>query len=135
MLTIIAGALLYLCALMSGPALLAKNVPVAVGPNMLAETKPQPVVIVGWGTVRDDGQIFLSTLKDRGGMVRTEAAFPVAVREMPAQPVPVRVEAMPQQPVPVSINSIKKGPYWEPIRTLEEPAPTQARPGDGVIPR
>ena len=50
-LTIIAGALLYIGAMLSGQPASAQNL--TPGSRMFIEpNRPQPVVVVGWGTVR-----------------------------------------------------------------------------------
>ena len=60
-LTVIAGALLYICLMVSGLPVSAQGL---VAPKLLQQVKPQPVVIVGWGSVRADGQIFAPVARE-----------------------------------------------------------------------
>ncbi|HYT65863.1 MAG TPA: hypothetical protein VEL51_05570 [Vicinamibacterales bacterium] len=127
-LTVIAGALLYIAAMMSGPAASAQGTS-PFGVKQLSDTKPQPVVIVGWGTLGQDGEIRLTMAKERNGAIRTDPTMPVKVREMPESPVDVSLGVTTQHPLPVGLTSINAGADWEPIRTKVEPAPTQRTPG------
>ena len=88
-LTVIALALVYIGAMLSGRPVSAQSGTTVMSAQQLADTRPQPVVIVGWGTMRSDGQITLTTVKDRGGVVRTDPAVPVKVSEMPERAVDV----------------------------------------------
>jgi|tagenome__1003787_1003787.scaffolds.fasta_scaffold20711944_2 hypothetical protein len=127
-LTVIAGALLYICFMISGLPLSAQGL---VAPQILQNVKPQPVVIVGWGSVRADGQIFLNTVKDENGTVHTDMMLPVKVMQKPKEPVLVTVDYNPDHPVPVAITGVKQGREWEPIRVKVEPEPLKSRPGGG----
>ena len=127
-LTVIAGGVLYLCLMVSGLPVSAQGL---VAPKILSQMKPQPVVIVGWGSVRADGEIFLNTVKDQNGTVHTDMVLPVKVMQKPKEPVAVTMEYTPEHPLPVGITAVKPGPDWEPIRTKVEPAPLQSKPGGG----
>ena len=127
-LTVIAAALLYLCAMISGAPLSAQSSPLTFNRH-LADQRPQPVVVVGWGTLGIDGSIQRATNKERGGAERTDPTVPVAVREMPAGALAVSLGVSPQNPLPVGLTAIAPGPAWEPIRTKVEPAPTLSKPG------
>ena len=139
-LTVIAGALLYICAMLSGRPVSAQIMAPA-GASLLQQTKPQPVVVVGWGSVRDDGQIFLSTVKSPTGAVQSDPTLhvriqqpaqqpiPVTLGVTPQQPLPVALGVTPQQPLPVAVTAIKAVSDWEPVRTKAEPQPGQAMPG------
>jgi hypothetical protein len=127
-LTVIAGALLYICLMISGLPVSAQGL---VAAKILSQVKPQPVVIVGWGSVRSDGEIFLNTVKDQNGTVHTDMMLPVKIMQKPKEPVAVTMEYTAEHPMPVGITAVKPGPDWEPIRTRVEPAPTQAKPGGG----
>jgi len=127
-LTVIAGALLYICLMVSGLPVSAQGL---VAPKLLQQVKPQPVVIVGWGSVRADGQIFLNTVKDENGTVHTDMLLPVKILQKPKEPVAVTMEYTAEHPLPVGITAVKPGPDWEPIRTKVEPAPLQSKPGGG----
>ena len=138
-LTIIAGALLYIAAMLSGQPASAQTMatPLQMG---IEPSRPQPVVIVGWGTVRSDGQVLVNTVRDTMGGSRTDSTIPVAVQATRQQPLPVSIQqAAPlsvslgvttQRPLPVAITAIKAaGPDWEQIRVKVEPQPPTTRPG------
>ena len=128
-LTVIAGALLYLCVLFSAPPLSAQAPPQPFNASVLAPSKPQPVVIVGWGTFESNGEIHVATVKDPNGRVHADTRLPVALD--PAQSVAVSLGVTPDHPLPVGLTTIAPGQVWEPIRTKAEPAPTRTRPGGG----
>jgi hypothetical protein len=123
-LTIIAGALLYIGAMLSGQPASAQAT-IAAQP-LLQQSKAQPVVIVGWGHVRADGQIVLNTIRDQSGNTRTDSALPVALQptrepipvaiETTARPLPVSFAVTPENPLSVEISAIKAGPQWDEIR-------------------
>ena len=73
-LTIIAGAVLYIGAMLSGQPASAQTMAPA-SQAFVEERQPQPVVIVGWGTVRSDGKVFVTTVRDVGGFTRTDGAL------------------------------------------------------------
>jgi hypothetical protein len=125
-LTVIAGALLYICVMLSGAPISAQGL---VAPKVLQQVKPQPVVIVGWGSVREDGEIYLNTVKDPNGTVHTDMMLPVKVMQKPRDPITVTLEYNEQHPLPVGIAQIRAGQTWEPIRTKVEPAGTRDKPG------
>ena len=129
-LTLIAAALLYLCVLMTGPSLAAQAGPAAASSSMVAQTKPQPVVLVGWGNVDNDGRVVLSTVRDQSGTIRSDTTFPVTAYSGP-QPLAVKMDVTFQQPLPFSVTGIKRVTDWEPIRAEVEPAPTPLKPGRG----
>ena len=112
------GALLYVCVMLSGRPVSAQVLAPA-GPSFLQPTKPQPVVVVGWGSVQNNGQIFLSTVTDPSGIVHTDSTLQVKIQQ--SQPIAVTLGATPQNPLPVGITGIKAGTNWEPIRTKTEP--------------
>jgi hypothetical protein len=140
-LTIIAGALLYIAAMLSGqPASAQTMAPASQG--FVEERQPQPVVIVGWGTVRSDGRVFVNTVRDIGGFTRTDGTIPVALQATRQQPLPVAVQqpggqplsvslgVTPARPLPVALTGIKPGGVdWEQIRVKVDPQPPTPRPG------
>jgi hypothetical protein len=130
-LTVIAIALVYIGAMLAGRPVSAQSAATIMSPQQLADARPQPVVIVGWGTMRGDGQITLTTVKDRTGMIRTDPAVPVKVSEMPERAVDVTLGVTPLHPLPVGLVAVSPGPDWEPIRTKAEPEPTRPKPGGG----
>jgi hypothetical protein len=137
-LTIIAVALLYIAAMLSGQPASAQTMAPA-SPAFIGDHQPQPVVIVGWGTVRSDGKVFVNTVQDVAGFTRTDGTLPVALqatmeRPLPValarQPIAVSLNATAQRPLPVAITGIKPGgPDWEQIRVKVDPQPPSARPG------
>ncbi len=138
-LTIIAGALLYIAAMLSGQPAFAQTM--APASQMFVEARPpQPVVIVGWGTVRSDGNVFLNTVRDVGGFTRTDGTLPVALQATRQQPLPVSIQqttplsvslgVTTQRPLPVAITGIKPGGSdWEHIRVKVDPQAPTPRPG------
>ena len=130
-LTVIGGALLYICVVLSAQPVSAQRAPAPFGAEHLASVKPQPVVVVGWGTVRADGEIQLTTVRDANGALRTDPHLPVKITPSEV-PLEVTLGVTPQRPLPVGLTAVRPGPDWEPIRTKVEPQPGQAVPG---IPR
>jgi hypothetical protein len=127
-LTIIAGALLYIAAMLSGQPAAAQGALTMNTPSFLAPTKPQPVVVVGWGSVRSDGEILVQMARE-GSVVRTESAIPVAVQASPQRPLAVTLGVSDSRPLPVSLNSVRPAGIWEPVRVAVEPGPLTPRPG------
>jgi hypothetical protein len=126
-LTVIAAALIYIATMMSGvPA--AAQAP--FGAAQLSQSRPQPVVVVGWGKMRADGDIEVSTIRDRRGVVTSDPNMPVKVVGSDI-PVAVTLGVTPEHPLPVGLTAVTPGQDWEPIRTKVEPAPTQKVPGPG----
>ena len=100
-LTVIAGCLLWLCAMQTGRPLAAQQA------QTLEKAAPQPVVIVGWGTPN----------------------LPVTLMSVPAAPIDVRLSYTDKEPMPVGLTKIKPVGEWEPIRSAAEPEPTRPKPG------
>jgi hypothetical protein len=96
---------------------------------MLQPSKPQAVVIVGWGTIRNDGQIFLSTIRESNGVVHTDPTFPTNVQQAANQPIAVTLGITPQRPLPVAITGIKAGTDWDPIHTKVDSQEASRGPG------
>ena len=138
-LTIIAGALLYIAAMLSGQPASAQSL--TPGSRMFIEpNRPQAVVVVGWGTVRSDGQVFVNTVRDATGGTRTDTTLPVAVQATRQQPLPVAIQqgsqplavslgVTPQRPLPVGITAIRTGVEWDAIRTKVDAQPLTRYPG------
>jgi hypothetical protein len=101
-LTVIAGCLLFQCAMLVGTRVDAQ------APAAPRQVQAQPVVIVGWGEIAANGDIHLAPL--------------------PPVPIPVAVAAVPQ-PVPVAITGIHASGQWDTINTRLEPQPASALPG------
>ena len=121
-LTVIAAGLMWLCALHAGWPVQAQQRPpeVAAGP-------PQPVVIVGWGTIDMDGHVAL--VRTSRGV--TDANLPVKVTALPPGPVDVRLPYSEAQPLPIGVTQVKPAGVWEPVRVSVEDAPVRTRPGRG----
>lgn len=136
-LTVIAGCLLWMCAMGAGG-------PVAAQPSAL-DISPfrgsvQPVVIVGTGTMDRTGRVDVTFIS--GGQ-RTDPTVPVTLPYSSARPLPVGLpytasNPIPSQlfytatsPLPVEIDAVKKTGQWEPIRVHVEDAPVRTRPGGG----
>ncbi|MEO5822215.1 MAG: hypothetical protein ABIT71_17050 [Vicinamibacteraceae bacterium] len=137
-LTIIAAALVYIGAMLSGERASAQ-VAAARNVQLSEDTRPQPVVVVGWGTVQVDGRVTLNMVRDANGL-HTDSTLPVAVQSTPQRPLPVVVQpgprpidvtvgATPQRPLPVSIHGIKTGAEWDTIRTKVDAQPLTRNPG------
>jgi hypothetical protein len=98
LLTIIAGALVYIAAMLSGERAQAQAQAGEIS------VRPQPVVIVGW-----------------------EAAFPrpvpVAIQYVP-EPLPVTLSGVPSQPWPVTLTGVRAGSPWDEVRVRMEQRPT-----------
>jgi hypothetical protein len=121
-LTVIAGCLLWLCALSAGRPLAAQQ------PMQLAGTTVQPVVVVGWGTFDEHGRASVSMIEGRKGR-QSDPNLPIKVVALPPGPVNVKMNYTDQAPLPVGITRIKPTAEWEPIRNAAEPEPTRPKPG------
>src|SRR5262245_44139058 len=117
-LTVIAGCLLWLCAMQAGLPVFAQQM------LTLEKVTPQPVVIVGWGTLDEQGRATINTLQDRAGR-HTDPTIPVKLVSVPAAPVDVRLNYTDKDPMPVGVTRIKPVGEWEPIRSAAEPEPTR----------
>jgi hypothetical protein len=121
-LTVIAGCLLWLCAMQAG-------LPLAAQQSLVIEkVAPQPVVIVGWGTLDEQGRTTIGMVQDRAGR-RTDPTIPVKLVSVPAAPIDVRLNYTDKEPMPVGVTRIKPVGEWEPIRSAAEPEPTRPKPG------
>jgi hypothetical protein len=137
-LTVIAGCLLWLCVMGAGQVLVAQPAPALRIPN----ANVQPVVIVGTGTLDQQGTVTVSYIL-QDGVRRTDPTLPVALpyttaRPLPvalpytdSRPMPARLTNESDEPIPVEISAVRKVGEWEPIRTSVEDAPPRKRPGGG----
>jgi hypothetical protein len=121
-LTVIAACLVWLCAMNAGRPLSAQQ---TMG---FGGVTPQPVFIVGWGTIDEKGQATVVMVQDRG-VRRSDPNVPVKLVGVPAGPLDVRLNYTDQSPMPVGITRIKPAAEWEPIRNAAEPEPTRPKPG------
>src|SRR5215212_9112905 len=122
-LTVIAGCLLWLCAMSAGRPLSAQQPPLP-----LAGTTVQPVVVVGWGTLDEQGRASVSMVEARDGR-RSDPNLPIKVVALPPGAVNVQMNYTDQAPMPVGITRIKRAAEWESIRNAAEPEPTRPKPG------
>jgi hypothetical protein len=140
-LTVIAGCLLWMCVMGTGQQVSAQQGTVGLDsfiPNTSA--RPQPVVIVGTGSMDQLGNVAIRLVEDSGRR-RTDPTVTVALQYSAAKPLPVSLPYTPSNPLPsqlsysadapmpVAITSVKKTGQWEPIRTQVEDAPTRKTPG------
>src|SRR4051812_36093774 len=123
-LTVIAGALVYIGLMLSGRAVAAQ-----AQPDLLQASKAQPVILVGWGSIRSDGQISVTTVKDSAGAIRTDPTLSVKVQQLPQMPLAVTLGATAEHPLPVGITGIRAMSDWDPIKVRPEGQTLQERPG------
>ena len=125
-LTVIAGCLLWLCAMSGGGAVAAQHsieVPVFKG-------AVQPVVVVGTGTMDRTGRVDVY-FTGPGSTARTDPTVPVTLPYTSAKPMPSQLFYTAAAPLPVEVAAVKKTGEWEPIRAHVEDAPVRTRPGGG----
>jgi len=132
-LTVIAGCLLWICAMGAGVPLTAQRTSTQTMPN----ASVQPVVIVGTGTLDQRGTVTVNFTQQG----RTDPTLAVQLPYTPAKPLPVSLPYTPASPMPtqlpytaqsplaIEIAAVKKTGEWEPIRAKIEDAPTKTRPG------
>ena len=131
-LTVIAGCLLWICAMGAAVPLTAQRGSVQTMPSATV----QPVVIVGTGTLDQRGTVTVNFAQGR-----TDPTLPVQLPYTAAKPLPVSLpytaaSPMPAQlpytansPLAIEITAVKKVGEWEPVRVRVEEAPTKTRPG------
>jgi hypothetical protein len=136
-LTVIAGCLLWMCA-MAGRPLEAQQISMVDGASFAGRI--QPVVIVGTGSMDAQGKVSVNFVQRNGTQV-TDPVVRVTLPYTPGAPLPVGLPyttsaPLPAQllysagaPLPVEITGIKKAREWEPIRTQVEDAPVRRTPG------
>ena len=123
-LTVIAGCLLWICAMGIGPSLAAQ-------PRATIANEVQPVLIVGSGTLDQQGQVIVQYVRMPDGRSRTDPTVAVSLPYSHANPLPARLLNSPEAPLAVEISAVRKTGEWEPIRTKVEDAPAKPRPGGG----
>jgi hypothetical protein len=138
-LTVIAGCLLWICAMGAATPLTAQPGPFLKIPSAAV----QPVVVVGTGTLDQQGTVTINFIRPSDGPPRTDPTLPVQLPYTTARPLPVGLpysasSPMPSQlfytgsaPLPVEISAIKKVGDWEPLRAKVEDAPARSKPGGG----
>lgn len=130
-LTVIAGCLLWICAMAAGRPLAAQSSTMDIGSFKSAV---QPVVIVGTGTMDRTGKVVVN-LNGTGAAQRTDPTLSVLLSYTAAKPLPVSLPYTSDAPIPVEISAVKKTGEWEPIRTRVEDAPVKTKPGGGAPPQ
>jgi hypothetical protein len=138
-LTVIAGCLLWICAMGAGPSLDAQSVSVRRIPN----SSIQPVVIVGTGTLDQEGTVTVTFVKDRDGRPHTDPTLPILLPYTAAKPLPVSLPYTPTNPLPslvlngddaplpIEITGLRKPGKWDPLNVRVEDANARPRPGGG----
>ena len=138
-LTVIAGCLLWMCAMGTPGTVQAQQTSREMG---AWSDRVQPVVIVGTGSMDAQGKVSINFTQQSNGQ-RTDPTLPVALPYTAARPLQVALpytasNPMPSalfytgaSPLPVEISAIKKVGEWEPLRAKVEDAPTRTRPGGG----
>lgn len=124
-LTVIAGCLLWICAMGAGPSVAAQPAAFLKIPGATV----QPVVIVGTGTLDQQGTVTVNFVRQPDGPPRTDPTVPVALPYTPAKPMPVGLPYTGAAALPVEITAVKKVGEWEPIRASVEDAPPRKKPG------
>jgi hypothetical protein len=139
-LTVIAGCLLWMCAMGTARPLMAEQEPAFDTASIAGRV--QPVVIVGTGVMDAQGKVVVNFVRRSNGQV-TDPTVPVKLPYSQETPLPVRLpytmtSPLPAQlsysaatPLPVAITGIKRALDWEPIRTQVEDAPLRRTPGVG----
>jgi hypothetical protein len=125
-LTVIAGCLLWMCAMGAGPSLAAQPARGAI-PN----ANVQPVVVVGTGTLAQDGTVIIRYVRQPDGRLRTDPTLGVTLPYTSASPLPVGLPYTAVTPLPVEISAVRKTVDWDPIRVHVEPAGLSSKPGIG----
>jgi hypothetical protein len=137
-LTVIAGCLLWICAMGTGPSLAAQSVAV----RRIPHSSIQPVVIVGTGTLDQEGTVTVNFVRSPDGP-RTDPTLPILLPYTPAKPLPVSLPYTPANPmpsvvlnpddvpVPMEIMGVRKPEKWDPLRVRVEDATARPKPGGG----
>jgi len=124
-LTVIAGCLLWMCAMWAPGTVQAQQ-----GARELAGVlHAQPVVLVGTGTMDQQGKIVIY-YSPHNGVQWTDPTVPVHA----ASPLPVSLPYTRSDALPVEIDGVKKTSEWDPIRTRVEPDAGRPKPGGGDRP-
>jgi hypothetical protein len=139
-LTVIAGCLLWMCAMGTAHPLSAQ--PGTSSDSALAAGRVQPVVIVGTGVMDAEGKVVVDFIRRNNRQVTdptlavklpytSDAPLPVRLPYTAASPLPAQLSYTAATPLPVAVTGIKKVLEWEPIRTQVENAPLRTTPGIG----
>ena len=138
-LTVIAGCLLWICAMGAGPSVAAQSAAI----ERIRHASIQPVFIVGTGSVDQEGTVTVNFVRNHDGPPRTDPTLPIQLPYTPAKPLPVSlpytaVNPLPSvvlnaadAPLPIEIMGVKKPGGWDPLRVRVEDAPPKPKPGGG----
>jgi hypothetical protein len=121
-LTAIALCLMWLCAMTAGWPVQARQ------PSQRLDTAPQPVVVVGWGTLDEKGRTSVTMIRDRSRGLVSDPQIPVKVISLPT-PLDVRLDYTDARPLPVGLTAVRPAGEWAPIRSAVEPEPVRSKPG------
>lgn len=122
-LTVIAAALLWLCAISTGQPLRAQALAAQWSP-----LPAQPVVVVGWGRLNPQAPGGIEIAWSDPNRKISEPAVPIRpAADQKFDPLRVRLEMA--APIPVSLEAVKKTGAWDPLRTEAEGDPGQPVPG------
>src|SRR5258708_21824990 len=108
-LTVIAGCLLWLCAMGAGPSLSAQRASAITN-------AVQPVVIVGTGTLDQQGTVVVHYVRTPDGRTRTDPTIPVTLPYSEANPIPTKAMNLPDVPLALEISSLTQPRDSEPTR-------------------
>lgn len=122
-LTVIAGCLLWMCAMWAPGTVQAQQTSKDAG---AWSGHAQPVVLVGIGAMDDKGKIVVY-FTPHNGVPWTDPTVPVHA----ASPLPVSLPYTRSDALPVQVTGVKKTSEWDPIRTQVEPEPGRPKPGGG----
>jgi hypothetical protein len=124
-LTVIAGCLLWICVMGAGAS-------VAAQPRFtIPKAAVQPVVIVGTGTLDQEGTVTINFTQQVRAKAQTDPTIPVSLPYSTAKPLPVDLPYTTSAPMPIEISAVRKIGEWEPLRARVEDAPTRKLPGGG----
>jgi hypothetical protein len=116
-LTVIAGCLVWLCALGIGPTASAQGVAMRQIPN----APIQPVVIVGTGTLDQQGMVTIHFGRPAdGGSPKTDPTLPVMLPYTAGKPLPVALPYSPSSPMPSQLFYTSAAPLPDRNRSGEE---------------
>jgi hypothetical protein len=129
-LTVIAGCLVWICAMGAGVPVGAQPRPLRLD-NIAVQGTVQPVILVGTGTLDSRGALTIAYPRHQDGRDRTDPTLPVTLPYSDANPMPAQLFYSGAAPLPVEITAVKKVGEWEPLRAKVEDAPAKPKPGGG----
>ena len=138
-LTVIAGCLLWLCAMQAPGTVLAQQTTREIGPW---SQRVQPVVLVGVGAMDQAGKVMVYFTPHNGAQwtdptvpvqlpYSSEHPLPVGLPYSSSSPLPMSLTYMAGPPMPVEVTAVRKNGDWEPFRVEVEPTQGRGKPGGG----